>query len=475
MNRRRLAAFILIMNLAALPLYAIHWDIVRYQPPIPPPTLPEFPITVGCELRGCCPGCSLTDPIDLEVHVDGAVTQEVRIRFSASDGGTIAALQLKGNVRREGSTLIAGPGASTISGFSANDDAPLSAKVRPFIDAHQWQAAANGTTGSKGFGPSPAGGDVAIVQSRRGHIVNTFRYRYPMVPQINAGTQDQITLLGNMDGDNAVILADINTANGCQNDLIFRTTSTVGVGSALPTGNCPSSDISVFSYDKAMSYETNVTSWTQSDGDVHPVNLEAIIVAPVHIVATRPGGDIDAQYDVGNANYLYNDNKVGVQFNTDIHDLSQNPEAVKVIENDACVDVDLLQLTTYYVPGRLNVYYVHGDFTAETCDNNTDVIFVGEAGNRASLAHEIGHAYGLIPADKGGHTDNELGFGNDNIMRGGGSPTRSLFSTGQAFRLNVCTNSQLNLNKNRTGDTRPCLPHDITAVCPALALDGGPH
>jgi hypothetical protein len=475
MNMKRLPTIILVMSLAALPLYGIHWDIIRYQAAIPPSTSPEFSVAIGCELRGCCPGCPLLDPIDIEIQVDARVTQEVRLRFAASDSGTIAALQLKGNIRREGSTLIAGPGTSMIVGVPPQTDAPLISKVRPVINANKWQVTPNAMMYSNRFAPILAGGDILIVQSIRGHIVNVFRYRYPIVPKVNDEAQDQIKVSGNTSGNNVVILADLNIANICENDVVFRTTSTVGVGSALSTGNCPSSDVSVFSYDNAMSYETNVTSWTQSDGDVHQVNLQPIIVAPMNIVVTRPGGDIDAQYDVGNANYLYNENKVGVQFDAGINDVSQKVDAVKVIEDDGCVDVDALHQTIFYVPGRLNVYYVHGNFTAETCGNDKNLIFVGEIGNRASLAHEIGHAYGLIPAEDGGHTNGEPGFGNDNIMYGGGPPTRSQFSTGQVFRLNVCSNSQLNLNGNRSGQTQLCLPHTNDEVCPALSLAGGPH
>ena len=63
--------------------------------------------------------------------------------------------------------------------------------------------------------------------------------------------------------------------------------------------------------------------------------------------------------------------------------------------------------------------------------------------NIATLAHEIGHAFGLRPANSGGHTNGVAGFGDNNIMWGGGPPTRNVFSLGQAFRMNTHTETTM--------------------------------
>src|SRR5262245_52466525 len=129
MRRRSFAAAVLVTSLVT-PLYAIHWDVVRYQQAaLTPPVLRVFATAVGCELRGCCPGCPLTDPIDREVRVDGFLTQEVRLRFS-SDNFTMGALRLTGNAHQEGNTIVVGPGVSSISGFPMSDVTPMLARVQ---------------------------------------------------------------------------------------------------------------------------------------------------------------------------------------------------------------------------------------------------------------------------------------------------------------------------------------------------------
>ena len=102
-------------------------------------------------------------------------------------------------------------------------------------------------------------------------------------------------------------------AGGCIDDQITRTTQTANMGSVLSNGSCRST-VSVFSDDNAMSYESNVSTWTDPLGDTHTVNLQPIITVPVSVWIAN-AQLVAAQNDVANANLLYNQNNVGVQFN----------------------------------------------------------------------------------------------------------------------------------------------------------------
>ena len=107
---------------------------------------------------------------------------------------------------------------------------------------------------------------------------------------------------------------------------------------------------------------------------------------------------------------------------------------------------------------------------------DANVTFIGGNANLATLAHEIGHAFGLRPGDQGGHTNNLQGFDENNVMWGGGSQARSHFSLGQAFRMNTQADewggTMLIANGLRPGPRRACPPQTTSDICPPLALDG---
>ena len=105
-----------------------------------------------------------------------------------------------------------------------------------------------------------------------------------------------------------------------------------------------------------------------------------------------------------------------------------------------------------------------------------NISYVGTTANLGTLPHEIGHAYGLrTQAANWGHSNGLAGFGNDNIMWGGGPATRDRFSVGQAFRINTHDTSQLNVNGDRAGATRDCETNVSDNLCPDYALDALPH
>jgi hypothetical protein len=486
MRRPLRTAFVIALHVVLLSARAkaIHWQIYTrwcWIEPIEILEIPEIPVPVGCEVIDCCPGCPGPGPIEWRINVDRNLTKAVTLRFEGLDRAALTRLKVGGAARREGNQIIVGAGESTISGlpFSRSgrvavanvrvtiDKARLGA-MKPNADADAAKAAAAANESDAGF---------QIVQYLGSFIINRFDFKYPLVycgPLIVI--EDRIRVQNNTSTDNTVILADYRTGAGCQDDLIHRTSTTVGIGNALTNAAC-NSEVSVFSDDNAMSFEPTVTTWTDPMGDLHTVNLQPIIVAPVSIWIANGAAAANAANDMANANLLYNQNNTGVQFNPTFNNVSGNPNAVATIDGTLgdCASAANMNTTPWYTANRLNIYYVNGAFTGVNCGADRNVSFIGTIANIASLPHEIGHAYGLRPSGSGGHTNGLAGFGNNNIMWGGGPATRNNFSVGQAFRLNVYNISMLNVNGNRTGPTRNCPPLTTSTTCPALALDSLPH
>jgi hypothetical protein len=224
-----------------------------------------------------------------------------------------------------------------------------------------------------------------------------------------------------------------------------------------------------------MSFQTGVATWTNNPGDLHTVNLAPILTVPVSVWVAGAGMPATAQNDVANANLLYNQNNVGVQFNATFNNVSGNATAVATIGTGCPATAAPLQGSAWYTANTLNAYYVNSAFTGVNCGVDRNMNFIGTTANPGSLPHEFGHAYGLRPSASWGHTNSVAGFGNNNIMWGGGPGTRNHFSVAQAFRINTDNTSMLNANGNRTGATRSCLPNAASNTCPALALDNLPH
>lgn len=426
----------------------------------------EWPVPVGCEVVDCCPGCPGPGPIDWQILVDENVTKLATLRFEGLSQADLSRLKLGGSARLKEGAIEVGPGRSSIGGFPPYDgDMPPVAFVTTTLRAN---------TDAKA---DDADGGVDILQLKRDYIVNRFSTHYVAIncpPQLQV--DDTIKTSNNIGGDQEVILADYRQGAGCQNDLFHRTATSVGIGNALTNGAC-NSEVSVFSDDNAMSFEPSVGTWTNAIGDLHKVALKPAITVPVTLWLARAGALAGATDDVANANLLYNQNNVGVQFDPTFNDVSGDANAVATIGGTAgdCATAGALAGTAFHTAGTLNIYYVNGAFTGVNCGANRNVSFIGTIANIASLPHEIGHAYSLRPSASGGHVNGLPGFGNDNIMFAGGPATRSNFTVGQAFRLNVSDISQLNVNGDRTDPTRSCPPLTTDALCPDLALDSLPH
>ena len=156
------------------------------------------------------------------------------------------------------------------------------------------------------------------------------------------------------------------------------------------------------------------------------------------------GAAAQAPLDVANATLIYGQNKVGVQFVPTYQDVSFNATAVATI-GSGCNAIGRSALALGIRRTELNVYYVNGplpqDAPGLNCDHfgdgnikgDANITFLGARANLASLAHEIGHAFGLRTGAQGGHTNKLKGF---NLITSCGvadRPPAAIFRWGRRF------------------------------------------
>lgn len=136
--------------------------------------------------------------------------------------------------------------------------------------------------------------------------------------------------------------------------------------------------------------------------------------------------------------------------------------------------------TAIYDAGAVNVYFVENYLNmpyssyAINCwkEGHQEIIFVswGNANTPAVvLAHEMGHALGLIrPEDVGGHTNWNAGFTDVNLMYTGGGEYLNI-SIGQSYRMTFDQLSWINRPGGPSSPmSRPCQIVWGTGPCPAL-------
>lgn len=481
MIRKYTFPIVLLMLLMASPAQALHWDLAFRYCPIQivdiPKLVEELPVPVGCEIVDCCPGCPGPGPIDWRIRIDPETLGGAELRFYGLDRGQLAKLKIEGDARlTDNGSFLLGTGDIAILGLPADrgGKAAVGVIVPRALEDHDANKAGKTDSDEGDFYDG-----IAIVQYRGRFPVNQFKIRWgwklcPVWP-----ATDKLKVTNNTGNDDTIAVMDFNSGNGaagCRNDQLRRLVDTESLGSALANGSC-NSEIAVFSDDNAMAFDTPVTTWTDPLGNVHTVALDPIITVPVSIWVADATQVVTAQNDIANANLLYNQNNAGVQFNATIQNVSANAIAVATIGTwcPTAATVGNLQGSAWYTANTLNAYYVNNAFTGLNCGQDRNMNFIGTTANLGSLPHEFGHAYSLRPTASWGHTNGVAGFGNNNIMWGGGPGTRNHFSVGQSFRINTDTTSMLNANGNRAGPTRTCAPNTNSTTCPVLSLDSLPH
>jgi hypothetical protein len=282
------------------------------------------------------------------------------------------------------------------------------------------------------------------------------------------------------DTDSVVLLDGRRDDDACPNDEVLRASGSVEVVNMIPADADCSSEIAVFSAGHAMAMHAPENGWHEEGGDVVEVALQPPLRVPVTVWLVRPNAAGEAQAAITHARAVYDENKTGIAFATRTKDMTNSPLARQATAL-SCENIRQLSQSDFYEQGRINVYYVNEPWLASTfytgrnCKDDRSVIFIGPAANLATLAHEFGHAFSLFGGEKeGGHSGPADGFDDNNLMAGGGPPTRSHVSLGQAFRFNVDKRSWLNDNGVRQGPTRSCpakQPSGPDRLCPPVSLD----
>jgi hypothetical protein len=315
--------------------------------------------------------------------------------------------------------------------------------------------------------------------------------------------QDNLRILGIAGGDEVIVMYDARTADRCADDEFKRSTGGTPMGDLRSQGSC-NSELAIFSENHAMVLEQ--TAWTDGP-DTLTISLPPLIDVPVSVWIANGASAQAAKDHMKRTNELYRMNRVGVRFLFNVKNVSDNPAAVSIIMSgiDATTgdpkctpDIAKIQQSAFYTPKTLNVYYVDLNFRGRNCallstpaqsecpeapnqpKGDGNINFFGTDANRATLAHEFGHALGLRPGPCGGHTDKLADFDSRNIMKGvDGDENRDHFTLGQVFRMNTHADrwggTMLIENGLRPGPGRHCAPMFASDKCPALKADFPPR
>lgn len=478
-------------------------DLVRARP------LGPLPVPVGCELVDCCPGCPSATPIELRIDLDTRVVSQAELHFEALASQEFERLKITGAAERKAGRIVVRAGSTRIGGFPARPDGPAPVvmlrpltndrAVRRFVARRSPAGAAHHTE------------RIVVRQFAGPYLVNSLALDVVIrpcgaPPARPAAAGDRLKIEGVAPGDEVIVMLDARTSAGCMDggsspEWVFPTTGDAALENLLSAGACRS-EIAVFSKKHAMKWQS--LTWTDAPGDVRTVVLEPPVQAALHIWVPDDQTRILAEEHAQRAHDLFLENRVGVRFVWNVRKLSDVPNApanaldiVRAgVSDDAldCLDLASIRAQPFYVPNALNVYYVNKAFSGRNCaiksvpatcvtsstppDHtraDANIIFVGSIPSPTTLAHEIGHAYGLRPAQCDGHTNEVAGFGPDNVMWAGGSMVpRTRFSLGQVFRMNTHGDdwggTMLIANDVPGRTPRPCFPHQWSAACPRLDL-----
>ena len=441
-----------------------------------PERIGQIPIPLGCELIDCCPMCPgpTARVLDWRVQIAGQTLDSVAIEFEGLPDAESLRLDGDGHTTKVGA--VVGRRGATLYGLHTDAEPVPVAFLRLNLDPEALAAL-------QARGGADDGGDldaleISIDQMFGPAVMNGFRLRARLrlcKPTPVACNPDIVVQLGNDGGDASVLLVDGNRAGVCTNDEIYRATATAEVGNLVAPASCRS-ELAVFSSGDAMELRAPESSWTNACGDQVDVQLKPRLPMKVNVWLARTDAAAAKQAandDLVNAIAIYDENKTGITFSPVVVKTAPNDFFTRSLLSASCVGANAVP-ASLHVAKQLNVYYIDTPMTGETCDPAYESIYIGTFANKATLAHEFGHALSLHgDTSTGAHVDGLAGysFSPDNVMWGGGGPARHLFSLGQAFRFNIDPASLLNSTGVRNGVTRPCQALVSSDACPRLDLD----
>ena len=466
-----------------------------------PPLLPAKPIPIGCELVDCCPGCPAGGQIEWRVSIEGRILSGAEIGLhglSAEQLGRVKPQQGRVDQGR----LQLRPGVTTIQGLprSSGERSPVAA-LRPIFDP---RVAADLPPGQN----QPAG-QIVVQQLLDNVVINNFDWKIfirpcerPPVPPLPR--HDIVKINGLQSGEQAIVMLDARKVGGCHDgsagaasEWVFPSTGmTLHENLLPPDATCTSSEVAVFTKNHFMQLEP-ITTWTNALGDLHTVTLQPLKDVPVHIWVFDDATKDKAQEHIDLATQIYGDQRAGVRFVPTIQKVTNSADQQTVRNGvnstgTTCLNLAAIKGTTFYTPNTLNVYYVNKTFRGKNCaiapspplctsdattypPGDANITFIGSTAATTSLAHEIGHAFGLRPAACDGHTENRTDMLWDNLMNALGADERKTLTLGQIFRMythdDAWGGSMLLKNNIPGGVGRSCVPNVYGATCPELSVD----
>lgn len=468
------------------------------------------PIPIGCELVDCCPGCPGAGPLELRVNIDATIINGAELRFEGLSDTDLKGLKVSGAAKRQGERILLRAGATRITGVPyPNTTSGATAILRPVIAAG---AAKRMPSQAARPGFDRVTDHITVQQFRGPYLVNSFNWGFAILPCRKPPTPptalwDKLKIDGIAAGDEVIVMMDARTGSGCQDgsagmaseQLFASAGETTHPNLLSPAAGC-NSEIAIFSKNHAMKWETAVP-WTDNPGDVHTVTLDPLIKAEVHIWVMDDATAAVAETHFNEARDLFRENRVGVLFEPKIRKLP-DATAAQTVRNGVdpgswdCLALDPIKATSaFYTANALNIYYVDMPVGGKNCaikqtpsictysataypPGDANITFLGTVASLTTLAHELGHAYGLRPAKCKGHTEGIPGFGSDNLMCTGTSCiNRSKLTLGQVFRMNTYADEGWggtmlipnNLPSRVPRLCKPDAPH--SAACPALNLE----
>jgi hypothetical protein len=280
-----------------------------------------------------------------------------------------------------------------------------------------------------------------------------------------AAAGDLLILKNNHNSDSAVVLIDGQDSGGTpMNDSLFRGSSSADLGDLSPSA-C--SEIVVFSDGNGMLLWTPLYT---SDSDTVEVMLPEMIVVPLAIWLLYDASDaiykaelIDrAEFDFTRANDVYDAMNCGIKFTSQVTEIA----APWLLSADCTDYYSLRELG--YTPGSINVYYVKNGFSQQCKDDPAAIVLTTEGSDNESLAHELGHAFGLS-----GHYDECDNDPNASwiMCEFKADRQRTKFSEGECFRCNLEPSSFLIQYGLRKDSPRLCASETFHGMCPSITLD----
>lgn len=205
-----------------------------------------------------------------------------------------------------------------------------------------------------------------------------------------------------------------------------------------------------------------------------PDTLRVAAVEPIDLPVTfwLVAGPFDqtrtaVQERVDEATGIFLNQGVGLRIVPEFQDASAVTDSVALAFT--CDGREALQAAVGRLDGRINAYVVPtvdgASFRATVCTIDSDFIALGRATSRPTLAHELGHNFGLH------HTEGFQGPFEYNLMSRSAGGTD--LTEGQAFRVHFDRASAVNTiyGVHDPSIPRRCGPGDFTEECPFQGLD----